>query len=71
MPGPRASDKGDVEEGFRKADAVVEGTYATQVQTHSALETHGLVAKWDGDDLTVWASTQGIFAVRDELAETL
>ena len=71
VQGPRASDKGNVEEGFRKADAVVEATYTTQVQTHSALETHGVVAKWDGDDLTVWASTQGIFSVRDELAETL
>ena len=43
----------------------------TQVQTHSALETHGLVAKWDGDDLTVWASTQGVFDMRDELAKSL
>jgi xanthine dehydrogenase YagR molybdenum-binding subunit len=69
--GPRSSGKGDVEEGFRKADAVVEATYVTQVQTHSALETHGLVARWDGEELTVWASTQGIFIMRDELAETL
>ena len=69
--GPRLTNKGDIEDGFRQADAVVEGTYATQVQTHSALETHGLVAKWDGDELTVWASTQGIFSVRDELAQSL
>jgi xanthine dehydrogenase YagR molybdenum-binding subunit len=71
VQGPRLSDKGNVEEGFKQADAVVEGTYATQVQTHSALETHGFVAKWEGDELTVWASTQGIFSVRDELAQTL
>ncbi len=69
--GPRTTTRGSVEEGFRKADAVVEGTYVTQVQTHNALETHGLVARWEGDELTVWASTQGIFSVRDELAEAL
>ena len=69
--GPRSTSKGSVEEGFRKADAVVEATYLTQVQTHTALETHGLVAKWEGDELTVWASTQGVFGVRDELAATL
>jgi len=69
--GPRASSKGDVEEGFRRSDAVVEGTYRTQVQTHTALETHGLVAAWEGDELTVWASTQGIFSVRDEFADVL
>jgi xanthine dehydrogenase YagR molybdenum-binding subunit len=71
VQGPRATNKGNVEEGFRKADAVVEGTYVTSVQTHSALETHGLVAKWEGDELTVWASTQGITGVRDELAKEL
>ncbi|HYB53634.1 MAG TPA: molybdopterin cofactor-binding domain-containing protein, partial [Thermoanaerobaculia bacterium] len=71
VQGPRATSKGDVEEGFRKAHAVVEGTYVTQVQTHSALETHGLVARWEGEELTVWASTQGIFSVRDELAQSL
>lgn len=51
----------------------VRGTYRTQVQTHSALETHGLVAEWNPalDELTVWASTQGIFSVRDELSEYL
>jgi xanthine dehydrogenase YagR molybdenum-binding subunit len=71
VQGPRASDKGNIEEGFRKADVVVEGTYSTRVQTHSALETHGLVAQWEGDELTVWASTQGITGVRDELAQEL
>src|SRR5438552_3987652 len=69
--GPRASSKGNVEAGLRQADAVVEATYTTQVQTHTALEPHGLVARWEGDELTVWASTQGIFSVRDELAEVL
>ena len=69
--GPRSSNKGNVDEGFRKADKVIEATYTTQVQTHSALETHGLVARWEGEELTVWASTQGIFIMRDELAETL
>ena len=49
--GPRQSGKGNVEAGFRQADAVVEATYVTQVQTHTALETHGLVAYWDGEDL--------------------
>lgn len=71
VQGPRSSSKGDVEQAFRQSDAVVEGTYTTQVQTHTALETHGIVAHWEGDELTVWASTQGIFSVRDELSETL
>jgi predicted house-cleaning NTP pyrophosphatase (Maf/HAM1 superfamily) len=69
--GPRAFSRGDVAKGFAQADVIVEGTYETQVQTHTALETHGLVARWEGDQLTVWASTQGIFSVREELAQAM
>jgi xanthine dehydrogenase YagR molybdenum-binding subunit len=61
--------KGDIEKGFAASAAIVEAEYRTQVQTHSALETHGLVADWKPDGLTVYASTQGTMSVRDELAE--
>lgn len=50
---------------------VVEATYRTQVQTHSCLESHGSVAKWEGDELTVYASTQGTFATQGSLARAL
>ncbi len=60
---------GDVEKGLAEADAVVEGDYRTQVQTHCSLETHGVVADWKPEMLTVYASTQGTATVRDELAE--
>lgn len=72
---PRGKDAGQMEQAVTaalgSAKTVVRGTFRTQVQTHSALETHGLTAEWTGDELTVWASTQGIFSVRDELAEYL
>lgn len=61
--------RGDVEKGFAAADVVVEGEFRTQVQTHSPLETHGVVADWKPDGLTVYASTQGTASVRDEMAE--
>lgn len=61
--------RGDSEKGFEEADVVVEAEYRTQVQTHSALETHGVVADWKPDGLTVYASTQGTSSVRDELSE--
>jgi len=63
--GPR----GDVEKGFAAADVIVEGEFRTQVQTHCALETHGVVADWKPDMLTVYASTQSTKSVRDDLAE--
>ncbi len=66
--GPSVKKHGDVEQGFKDADVVVESKYSTQVQTHCALETHGLVADWKPDLLTVWATTQGTASVREELA---
>ena len=36
--------------------------------SRAPLEPHAAVADWQEDELTVWSSTQGIFAVRDELA---
>jgi xanthine dehydrogenase YagR molybdenum-binding subunit len=62
--------KGDVDRGLRQARVTHEATYSTQVHTHSALETHSLVLRWDSPTtMTAWCSTQGIFSVRDELAE--
>lgn len=67
--GPNTRQKGDVEAGFKAAEEIIEATFRTQVQLHAPLETHGVVAEWQGDKLTVWASTQGTFGVRDDLAE--
>ena len=66
--GPAVHKKGDAEQGFKDADVIVEARYTTQVQTHSALETHGVVADWKPELLTVCASTQGTASVREELA---
>ncbi|ATB41733.1 oxidoreductase [Cystobacter fuscus] len=63
--GPR----GDVAQGFRESDVVVEAEYRTQVQTHVPMEPHGLVADWRDEGLTLYASTQYIGSVRDEAAE--
>lgn len=65
------SERGDVAKALAKAKVEHEGTYTVPVQTHSALETHGLLVRWDAADrMTVWASTQSIFSVRDEMAAT-
>ena len=64
-------DRGDVKKALREADAVVEATYRTPTQLHNSLETHGAVATWDGDLLTVYESTQHVFGVRDGLRAAL
>ena len=61
--------RGDVEKGLAAADVIVDAEYRTQVQTHVPMETHGLVADWTDDMLTIYASTQFTLSVRDEAAE--
>lgn len=58
---PRVTKRGDVEKGFAEADVVLEETFSTSVQVHVPMEAHGSVVKWDGDRLTIWDSTQGVY----------
>lgn len=62
---------GDIQKGFAEADVVVERTYHMNVQVHTPLESHGCVTKWEGDDLYVWDSTQGVHGVRSGMARAM
>ena len=68
---PQIYERGNVEKGFAEADVVLEETYRTESELHTPMELHGCVAKWDGDRLTVWESTQGVYAVQARVAEVL
>lgn len=63
--------RGDIEKGFAEADVIVEETFRTQGQVHACLEPHASVARWTGDRLTIWDSTQAVFPVREQLADAL
>jgi xanthine dehydrogenase YagR molybdenum-binding subunit len=68
---PVSAERGDVERGLREADVVIDQTYSTQTALHNALEPHGCTAAWEGDALVLYESTQGIFDVREEVAQKL
>jgi xanthine dehydrogenase YagR molybdenum-binding subunit len=65
---PSVKETGNAANALAQAAVTHEAVYTTPVQTHVSLETHGAVARWENDELTVWCSTQGIFTVRDDLA---
>jgi xanthine dehydrogenase YagR molybdenum-binding subunit len=67
----QTSERGSVEKGFAEADVVLEQSYRTESELHTPMELHGCVAKWDGDRLTIWESTQGVYAVQARVAEVL
>lgn len=62
---------GDVDAAFAASAAVVEGTFATQVEIHHPLEPHGDIVAPEGDEYTAWCSTQGVFEARNDLANCL
>ncbi len=65
-------DDGDVEKGFAEADAIVEREFHTKAVHQGYIEPHSATAFWNRDGkLTVWCSTQQLFAVRDHLSAVL
>ncbi len=68
---PKIVERGDVDAALARADVVVTREYRTGSALHSPMEPHATVAEWDGDRLTLWESTQGIYRVRDEVAGAL
>ena len=64
--------RGDVQAGLAGADAIVKATYRLAGVHHSFIEPHVSVVRPEpGGGVTIWAPTQGPFAVRDEIAKLL
>ena len=68
---PETYRRGNVEEGLRAADRVFEDRYTSVHHNNAQLEPRVSVAHWEGDNLTVYASTQGISNCRLDLAKDL
>ena len=64
--------RGDVAQGFAESDLVLEHTYRIPMVHQGYLEPHAVLAQWDSSgNLTLWASTQGSFNTRSEVADVL
>ena len=62
-------DVGTVDQALGSADHRLQQTYTVAYIAHVPLEPRAALAKWDGDNLTVWTGTQRPFGVRGQLAE--
>lgn len=63
---------GDVEAGFARADAVVEGRWFYEGSNHAAIEPHCAIGSWSADgQLTVWSATQVSHYLHRELAKVI
>ena len=68
----RIHQHGDLAAAFASSDVVVDHTYTVPEAHQGYIEPHSIVAHWDSaDHVTVWEATQGAFAARDNIADTL
>ena len=64
--------KGDVEEGFRQSDVIVENTFDVPAVHQAYVEPHSCVVRVQPDGAAdVWASTKSPFAMREQVGSAL
>ncbi len=66
---PPSSNRGDVDAGLAAAAVRVDQTYTTPIEQHNPMELHATLSVWEGDHLTLYDATQGIFGVRKTVAK--
>jgi nicotinate dehydrogenase subunit B len=63
--------EGNIEEGRKLSDVIVEKQYNDGYKAHAAIELHTATATMEGERIVIWASTQTPFGIRSEVAEAL
>ncbi|WP_407117106.1 xanthine dehydrogenase family protein molybdopterin-binding subunit [Bradyrhizobium sp. LMG 9283] len=66
---PSEHHHGDVEAGLAAAEKQIGATYETPPQYHNAMEPHAIVARWEGDKLSIDTPSQGMVMARGRVAE--
>jgi xanthine dehydrogenase YagR molybdenum-binding subunit len=62
---------GNFDAAFQGSPVRLDATYTTPDQSHAMMEPHASIAVWEGDELSIWTSSQMIDWWREDLATTL
>lgn len=62
------SSYGDLADAMARAEHTLDATYTTPMEHNNPMEPHTTVALWDGQQLTLYDSTQGVHDVRVTIA---
>ncbi|MDT7812325.1 MAG: xanthine dehydrogenase YagR molybdenum-binding subunit [Acidobacteriaceae bacterium] len=65
------SKRGDPEPAFQSASVKVDEVYVTPTETHNPIELHASVAVWDGQNFTLYETSQAVCNHQDVLAQML
>ena len=63
--------RGNAASAFEAAPVRIDETYVIPVETHNPMEMHATIAQWNGDKLTLYASTQGVVNYQNTVSEML
>jgi isoquinoline 1-oxidoreductase len=64
-------ESGNIEEGLKLCDKTFDSEFHDPYLAHVAMETHTALAQLEGEKITVWASTQSPFGLRDGIMREL
>jgi xanthine dehydrogenase YagR molybdenum-binding subunit len=70
-PRPESWRRGDPDKALASSPVTIDETYSTPVETHNPMEMHGSVAVWDGENYTLYESTQGVVNAHIVMSEVL
>jgi isoquinoline 1-oxidoreductase len=62
---------GDIEAGAKESDFVFESQFSDGYLAHAPMETHTALGKFENGKVTVWASTQSPFGLKNSIVEQL
>ncbi|RKT21094.1 xanthine dehydrogenase molybdenum binding subunit apoprotein [Paraburkholderia sp. RAU2J] len=61
--------RGSFEDGMQSGAVHVTATYTTPIEHHNPMEPHATMARWDGPQLTLYDSTQGVSSAAQAVAK--
>jgi xanthine dehydrogenase YagR molybdenum-binding subunit len=67
----KESGRGDAEKAFASAPVQIDETYVTPTETHNPIELHASVATWDGQNFTLYETTQSLLNHQAVMAQFL
>jgi len=67
---PPDTGRGNVVRSMERAAQKLDLPYTTPMENHNPLEPHATIAAWEGDQLTLYDSTQNVTGVRRTAAQT-
>ena len=68
--GPPPRPRGNPREAMAGAPVKVQAEYRIPIEHHNPMEPHAAIAFWEGDSLTIFDKTQGVYGVREHLANS-